>query len=64
VAAELKDEGWACPPCAPLEHRARIAGGKQPGLAVGGEAGFAEFGRLQAQLARHEAGIVGRFPIA
>ena len=62
VAAELKDQGRACPPRGPLEHRPRIVGGKLPGLAVGGEKGFAEFGRLQAQLARHESGITGRFP--
>ena len=64
VAAELKDQGRACPPRGPLEHRARIVGGKLPGPAVGGEEGFAEFGRLQAQLARHESGIAGRFPAA
>ena len=63
-AAELKDQGRACPPRGPLEHRARIVGGKLPGPAVGGEEGFAEFGRLQAQLARHEPGIAGRFPAA
>ena len=61
VAAKLKDQGRACPPRGPLEHRARIAGGKLPGPEVGGEEGFAEFGRLQAQLARHEPGIAGRF---
>ena len=33
-------------------------------MAVGGEEGFAEFGRLQAQLARHEPGIGDRFPVA
>ncbi len=47
VAAELKDQGRACPPRGPLEHRARVDGGKLPGPEVGGEEGFAEFGRLQ-----------------
>ena len=64
VAAELKDQGRACPPRGPLEHRARVVGGKLPGPAVGGQEGFAEFGRLQAQLTRHEPGIAGRFPAA
>ena len=64
VAAELKDQGWACPLRGPLEHRARIVAGELPGLAVGSEEGFAEFGRLQAQLARHESGIADRFPAA
>ena len=38
--------------------------GKLPGPEVGSEKRFAEFGRLQAQLARHEPGIAGRFPVA
>ena len=64
MAAELEDQRWACPLRGPLEHRARIIGGKLPDPAVGGEEGVAEFGRLQAQLARHESGIAGRFPAA
>jgi hypothetical protein len=64
MAAELKDQGWACPACGPLEHRARVVGGKLPDPEIGREEGFAEFGRLQAQLARHESGIAGRFPVA
>ena len=64
VAAELKNQGWAYPPRGPLEHRAGIVGGKLLGPEGGGEEGFAEFGRLQAQLARHESGIAGPFPAA